>query len=590
MIGKVSFQAIRARYKDLLRFMVFLRPYWKIKLFTFGMKGVLIPLGLVMPYLTKLMIDRAYGNKDWGLFIRLAIAGAGVFVVSIIIEGFSGYLDGRLNLKISFDLSGRVFRHLQGLPLRFFQDKSTGEHIFVINFDVERLTSLLAETLPQCIYLFGRLLLTSVVLFYLNWKMALLSMGFAPLLMLQPVYFTKKRRKAFTDEIDYSQSVLNRLLETLGHMHLVKAFGTETREIRNFLDSLRRKMDLSLWQAKLGLYDFFAGNSLRKVILGILSLYGGYQIIRGSLSLGDLTAIMLYANQLAGLCSSLYGFFEGASFGFICVDRVKRILDTEPEIADRENAVAVDLSKREVQFQGVTFGYQPGRPVLKNLSFSLKPESFIALVGYSGCGKTTLLNLILRLYEVQGGEISFGEYGIKDIRLESLKSQIGVALQEPFLWNDTVANNIRYAKPEASLEEIKNAAKAAQIDEFIESLPQGYDTNVGEMAGKISEGQKQRLAIARAVIKRPAILILDEAMSSLDSQTEERIIENLRREFPSGMVVVVSHRLSTVRNMDWVYFLEAPDKLACGRHSELLENNPQYRKLFAGQLESESRV
>ncbi|MFZ5799889.1 MAG: ATP-binding cassette domain-containing protein, partial [Candidatus Omnitrophota bacterium] len=168
--------------------------------------------------------------------------------------------------------------------------------------------------------------------------------------------------------------------------------------------------------------------------------------------------------------------------------------------------------------------------------------------------------------------------------------QMGIVLQEPYLWNDTFANNIRYAKPEAGLEEVRRAATIAGINDFIESLPAGYDTNAGEMADKISEGQKQRVAIARAVIQRPAILILDEAMSSLDSDTEEKIIRNLRRGFSSALVIVVSHRLSTVRNMDEVYFLEAPDRVATGKHSELLENNPQYRKLFAGQIESESRV
>ncbi|MFZ5800321.1 MAG: ABC transporter transmembrane domain-containing protein, partial [Candidatus Omnitrophota bacterium] len=257
------------RCKDLSRFIVFLRPYWKIKLLAFCMKGLLIPLGLAIPYLTKLMIDRAYGNKDLELFIRLALAGAGIFSASIIIEGLSGYLDGKLNFKLNFDLTSRVFRHLQSLPLKFFQDRSSAGHIFSLNFDVDRITGLLNDTLPQFIYLGGRFLLTAALLFYLNWKMAVLCMGLAPLLLLQPLYFTKERRKAFSREIYYSESLLNRMIETLSHIHLVKALGTEKKEIQNFLDSLRRKMDLSLWQAKLGLYDFFAGSSLRKLILGV---------------------------------------------------------------------------------------------------------------------------------------------------------------------------------------------------------------------------------------------------------------------------------------------------------------------------------
>lgn len=583
MIRKINTQTIQTRYRDFLRFSAFILPYWKIELMVIILNSLLIPLSLAMPYLTKLIIDKAYGNKDMGLFILLTLIGAVVFIINVIIGGVSSYLEGKIGIKVNFDLHSRLFQHLQRQSLKFFQDKSTGEHIYRMDCDVEKVASLTTETIPQFIFLTGRFLLILAMVFYLNWRMALLGVVLVPFLYLQHYYFIPKRRELLKNQIESSESIFVSLVEVFSHIHLIKAFGKEGWESRRFLECLLKRTGLFLRELRFSLYSGFIGNSLRNLILGALSLIGGYQIIRGKMTLGSLAAIMLYMSQLLTTSSSLSSFFEQLSINFIPVDRIKEILDMPPEIFDREDAVTINLSSADIELQDVTFGYQAGSQVLKNLSFSIKAGSAIALVGSSGCGKTTLLNLLLRLYDVREGKILFAGYDVRDVKLDNLKNQIGIALQEPYLWNDTFASNIRYAKPDASLEEIKSAAQVAQIAEFIESLPQGYDTNVGEMANKISEGQKQRVAIARAVAKNPAVLILDEAMSSLDSQTEERIITRLRDRFKSSILIVVSHRLSAVKKMDWVYFLERPDRMVIGRHVELIGKNQIYRELFARQ-------
>jgi ATP-binding cassette subfamily B protein len=346
-------------------------------------------------------------------------------------------------------------------------------------------------------------------------------------------------------------------------------------------------MELLLKGARLKLFSAFTGNSLMKIILGLVSIYGGYQIIKGEMSLGSLTAIMIYIGQLIGLQASIGGFLQQLSFDFVSCDRISEVLDRQPDIVDSDSAVSVKLSKTDIEFKNVDFWYNEASLVLKDLSFSIKHGLSIALIGPSGCGKTTLINLILRLYEPQKGEIFVSGRNIKDIKIGCLKDQIGVALQEPFLWNDTIENDIRYGRRDASFAEIVEAAQIVGLDSFVNVLPDGYKTCIGENAALISQGQKQRIAIARAIIKNPAIIILDEAMSSLDSESEDKIIDNLKTKFISSTIIIVSHRLSTARKMDLLYFLESFDEIEIGSHEELLERSIKYRNLFASQIESE---
>jgi ABC-type bacteriocin/lantibiotic exporter with double-glycine peptidase domain len=587
MIKKLNLRTLRKRYRDFLRFTTFLLPYWKSKLVVIALSVLLVPLGLVMPYLTKLIIDKAYANRDMVLFIRLVIFGAVVFIITAIIQGLSGYLEEKLRLKVNFDINSKTFQHIQKFSLGFFRDKTTGEHIYKINFDLQRITHMVTDTLPKFILLFPRFLLILTVVFYLNWRLASLCLILSPILYLEPYYFLSKRRDIFQRQIESSQSIFVRLQEVFSHMHLVKAFGKESFEIREFLIRLLKRIELSLKEIKLQVYSGFTGNSLRKLVLGIVSVYGGYQIIKGQISLGSLTAIMIYLTQLIGLQNSIGNFFQQLAFDFVSCDRVLEILDRQPDITDRPNAISISLFDADVIFDNVTFGYKHNSPVIKDLSFSIKSGAMIGLVGHSGCGKTTILNLILRLYEPQKGRILLSNYDIKDIKLDSLKSQIGIALQEPFLWNDTIENNIKYGKEDASFSQIIEVAHISTVDDFVNMLPNGYKTHIGENAALISQGQKQRIAIARALIKNPAIIILDEAMSSLDSESEEKIIDNLKMKFSSSTIIVVSHRLSTVRKMDLLYFLESSNKMEIGSHEQLLERNPKYRELFASQIEPE---
>lgn len=566
-----------------LGFARYLLPYWKKELFIIILSGITVLLGMVNPYLTKLVIDRAFGNKDIKTFILLALVGGGVFILDGLLSGLKNFLDRQIGIKVSLDLNRKIFSHLEKLPFSYFQNKSTGEHIFKINYDISTTGNFISTILPEIITLLPKLLFILAVVFYLNWKMALFSLMLAPFLYLPPYYFTRKMRKATQDLIGNNEGVFRRLSEMFSHIQLVKIFGREKFEVRDFIKRLIFGVRTEIRNTKLELISGFAGSALNRVIIGLISFYGGYQVIKGEMTLGSLTAIMVYLSQLIGLQGSFAWFFQKVALGFISCERIKDILDIDVRGMDSESAKEAKFNQGRVEFKNVSFSYRENKAVLDRVSFVIEGGGYIAFAGPSGCGKTTILNLILKLYDFYCGEITVDGFNIKEIKLKPLLDQIGMVLQEPFLWNDTIENNIRYGKLNAEEAEITEAARICGVDDFVKQLPDKYKTIIGENACKLSEGQKQKIAIARALIKKPKILILDEAMASMDSESEERIIANLRQIPEISTVIFVSHRLSTVKMADKVYYLRNPKEIIVSSPEELLKENQQFRVLFAAQ-------
>jgi len=544
-------------------------------------------LGLVNPYLTKLIIDKAYGNRDLRLFIIIVAIGGCIFVLDGLINGLSNYLTNYIRLRINLDLNCKVFNKLQRLPYGFFKNSSTGEHLYTINYEIDRLTSFITDVLPQAIPLIPRSLLILAIVFYLDYKIALLALALIPFLYLTPYYFTRRTKKVLKKLIENSREIFKSLQEVLSHIHLVKALGKEKYETRRYIKGLIENIRFGLINTRLGVISGFANSLAQRIILGPIVFYGGYQIIKGKMTLGSLSAITLYLNQLSGLQSSLAYFFQQVSLGLVSYERLDSILETKPDSIEDKYTKEITFLKGQIEFRNVTFGYRQDKMVLQNLNFYIEGGSCIGLVGPSGCGKTTILNLILRLYKPLSGQIIIDGGNINLIKSKSLYAQIGVVLQEPYLWNDTIENNIRYGKEKADFKEVKEAAGIACIDDFIDTLAQGYNAVIGENACKISEGQKQRIAIARAVIKRPKILILDEALSSVDAQIEARIIDNMMVSLRDTTIIIVSHRFSAIKRTDLVFFLNSPDKIDMGTHEELLRDNLQYQNYLAHQLKEE---
>lgn len=574
---------INNKYSIFSKFLKYLLPYrfkW-IGVIFLSVFGMLVTL--VNPYLTKIVVDDVIIKKDLKTFFILALIGGSIFLITGILDGLKRYIGRDISLRVKLDLNRDVFEKINGLHFKWFQDKSAGEHVYKISYDVDRVENLITTVPPEAVSLFPKLVFVIFIIFYLNWKMALFSLCFVPVLYLQPYYFIKKREKLWKIFIKNSEGIFKALHEMFSRVYFIKAFGKEDSFLAKYLRRLKENFKVELDNTKIDAFSSCAASTMNKIVMGFIAFFGGYLVIKGKMTLGSLAAIMVYLGQLVGMQESFIGFFQRVTLGLVSCERINEILNKKSEIAEKKDAKEFIFNKGSIVFDRVSFGYSEGRHILKDMSFRIEGRH-ISIVASSGAGKTTLLNLIARLYDAWEGKISIDGMDIKDLKLKSLKGQIGMALQESFLFDDTAANNILYGKEDASEAEIIEASKLTLSHDFIKGLPDGYDSVIGENACKISEGQKQKIAIARALIKKPKILILDEAMSSMDSLSEEAILFNIKESFKDMTLITVSHRLSTVLKADLAYFLKGPNDMVIGEPQELLEKDKEFYSLFKSQI------
>lgn len=579
---------IKNSLKDIISFFKYLKPYWKKEAIVGFLSLALAAFSLVNPYLAKLVIDRAYAQRDLGFFVKLLILGAIIFIISSIFQALSGYIRDYIDKKVVFDLKKAIFRKIENLPYSFFQKRPTGEYIFKSISESSQVAVFITSLIPELLFIVPKFLLILVILLVLNWKITCALFAIVPILYIPSFFIARRLRKQSKKLLENSQNIWEQTSETFSNMQLVKIFGKERFEIRRFIRQYIKNIRISMASFKLEMAGSFFDSWTNRLLMGLITLYGGYNIIKGQMTLGSFTAIMLYINQLVGLQGALINFFmQRLVVGAVSVERLSDMLKTWPIEPEDKNAKEFLISNGEIEFKNVSFGYYPQNFVLEHLNFKIKGGLAIGLVGNSGRGKTTLINLIVKLYSISEGQILIDGQDVNLIKNKSLREQIGVALQKPILWNDNIRNNIMYSRPKATNEELLRAADISCASDFINKLPKGFDTHVGEGAVYFSEGQKQRFALARAIIKNPKILIIDEGMSSLDSYTEDKIIDNMKRELKNTTIIVVSHRLSTIKKMDMVYFLEDKDKISIGYHEELVMHNSDYKELFASQIEAE---
>ncbi len=565
------------------RFFKFIIPYRKKWFLILLLSNTAALLALVNPYLTKLFVDEGIGKKDFKSFIFIALIGGSVFLFNELLNSIKNFLEQYIKTWVHFDLNKKLFKHIHNLSLGWFSDKSTGEHIYKISYDIEAVKDFITGILPQALFIFPKSLFVLAMVFYLNWQMALFSLCLVPLVYLPPYYFNRKLEGICEDLVRNSEEIFKSLGEMFSHIQLIKAFGKETASIRNYIKKLILAIRINTKNIKLEIISSFTAEFLTKIIIGAITFYGGYKVIKGSLSLGSLTAIMVCLYQLFNLQKEFASFFQSITIGSVSCRRIAEILDERPQIIESETAKNIAFKKADVIFNNVSFGYKAHEYVLKNMNFKIEGGSHIAIAGPSGCGKTTLLNLLVRLYDPREGGIFIGGYNIKDLKFNSLRGQIGFVLQEPFLWNDSIENNIMYGREDANRQEMLKASDIAGVEEIVRSLNNGYAAIIGENACKLSEGQKQKIAIARALIKKPKILILDEAMSSMDSASEEKIILNIKKSQRDLTLITVSHRLSTVMSADMVYYLFRPNEMIVDGVRNLFERNSDFARLFTGQ-------
>ena len=566
------------QFRTILRY---LKPFWRQQAVIYVLTLVTVALGLISPYLTKLVIDTAFPQRNMRLFLVLLLLGGALFIANGIVNGYMQYLNQSIRLRLTLRLSKNLFKKLQRVPYQYFQDASSGAHVYRLTYDIEQVVASFSSVVSDSVLLVVRFICIAVIIVLLDWRFAVVMAVVAPVLYCIPLYFTRKLKKIKEELIEHLQEAFQASFEILSHMQLVKMLGKERQAIFSYMQRLVRYIRLNVRYNKVELMSSYGNSFTGRLAMGVVVLCGGFWIMRGQLTLGTFTALMIYLAQVSGIFDGIMQLFQRVSFGMISWGRLQHVFEIRNSPMEDASAQPIRFSSGLIEFRAVSFGYLSHVKVISNFSASIPGGSCVAIAGPSGCGKTTLINLLMRLYRPETGGIYIDGYEHARITADALYGQIGVVLQEPFLWNDTITYNITYGKPAATAEEVRQAARVACADEFIGALENGFLTVIGENACKISEGQKQRISIARAIINHPKILICDEAFSSVDAQLEGAILENIRNFLPSSTIIVISHRLSTIMRADEVYFLVGGGDVIRGTHQELLGASQQYRKYLA---------
>jgi ATP-binding cassette subfamily B protein len=571
--------------KHLLRLRTFVRPYWLPILASLLLLLTLTGLSLLVPEVIQRVLDIGLADDDLAYLIRAALVILGIGMARAVLSYFQRYLSEWVAQHIGYDLRNRLYDHIQHLSFTYHDHAQSGQLISRSIEDVravERFTGSIIIELIQII-----LLLAGVTVLLFSTSPRLAVIGLLPMipLMLMTTSFGKRIGAYFFD-IDYAIGDLSsRLQENVSGVQVVRAFAREPYEIQRFDKSNRvlfkaRIRVLSEWSKIMPSTQFLVTLSTILILW-----FGGQMVLSGDLTVGELVAFNAYLLMLAAPAQQLTWMVNAAGEAVAGTQRTFEVLDTIPEIRSPEKAQPLQKLSGKVAFSQVSFQYSGEKAAaLSEISLTVQPNQVIALIGPTGSGKTSLVNLIPRFYDVSQGAVLVDDTDVRQVDLVSLRRQIGIVLQTSLLFSTSVAENVAYGRPEASREEIIAAAKAAQADEFIQNLPQGYDTTVGERGVTLSGGQRQRVAIARALLMDPRILILDDSTSSVDTQTERQIQQALSTLMEGRTTFVIAHRLSTVRRADLILVMDRGRIVERGRHSELIQQRGLYREIYDLQL------
>jgi ABC-type multidrug transport system fused ATPase/permease subunit len=544
--------------------------------------------GLVLPATSKYLIDDVIGKGNHELLPMLGLAA---IVATFLQAGTSFALSQILGVaaqRAITEMRKRVEQHVLRLPVSYFDSTKSGILISRIMTDAEGIRNIVGSGLVQLVGSIVTAVLALFVLFYLNWMLTLITLvTLAAFGGVMAVAF-KRVRPLFRERGEINAQVTGRLGESLGGIRVVKAYTTEKREDIVFakgVHGLFRNVAKTITAVS-------AVSALATVILGIVGvimmLIGGRAIVAGSMTLGDFVMYIFFTGLLAAPVMNIASIGTQITDAFAGLDRIREVMRQQTELELDASRLPVESIRGDVAFEDVTFEYDPGVPVLKHVSFVAPARTTTALVGSSGSGKSTLISLVMTFNRPKSGRVLIDGRDLDTLRLHEYRANLGIVLQDSFLFDGTIGENIRYGRPDATREEVLDVARIAHVDEFVEPLEKKYDTIIGERGIKLSGGQRQRIAIARAILANPSILILDEATSSLDSESEAKIQDGLRALRRGRTTFVIAHRLSTIRGADQILVLEAGEIVERGTHAELIELNGRYRQLYDRQYHFET--
>lgn len=546
---------------------------------------LLTGINIVNPMVQRYFIDHTLAGgqgtfRDLWLFISLT------FVLTV--SGMSCWIYRywrcvKLGASLSMSLRSKLYYKIQVLSLSFINNRKPGELMNRVSQDTNRIRTFMSDVFGDMFSALMTMIVSLVMMMIISWQMTLISLIFVVLVIVITKLFWHHIHVIFHKQWIRSDDLNSSLQDILSGMRIVKSFGKEERESARFTEKTEsfaaiQKKNETFWAIFFPIFTFLLGVGTYVAIY-----FGGIQVLDTEMSIGELVQFVTYSGFLFGPLSWMTHLPREIMQMLTSLNRIYDVLDEDPMLADRDNSKAISING-EFSFQDVSFGYQTYEPVLEHITFDVKPGEMIGLVGASGTGKSTLINLIMRLYDVDQGKIILDGYDLRDIQLENLHSQIGVVLQETFLFSGTILSNIRFAKQDATLEEVIMAARAANAHDFICKTPDGYNTYVGEHGYNLSGGERQRISIARAILNNPRILILDEATSALDTESEFLIQQALNRLVKGRTTFAIAHRLSTLRDADRLVVIDKHGVAEIGTHNELLEKKGIYYGLVNAQL------
>jgi ABC-type multidrug transport system fused ATPase/permease subunit len=565
------------------RLLGFLRPYRRGVIISFLLATVAMGVSVFIPFLVGKTVDEIrHGTTNlWPL--AGAIVGAGL--LQLVFSVARRLVAGRVSLGVEFDLRNRLYQHLQSLELAFFDEQQTGQLMSRATVDLQAVRFFLGYGLIFILQSLVTIGVAAVIMFAVNPGLAALALTPMPFIFWVAFVYGKKNRPASQEVQQRIAELTAEVDESIGGIRLVKAFAREERQLARVRRAAARVFDQSMVSTRLrAFYSPFIG-FLPQLGLAIVLLVGGRQAIHGQITVGEFVAFIGYVTRLTGPVRML-GMALGMSQRAVASGaRVFEILDRTPRMTSPPEAQPLPAGDGHVELRDVTFAYEEdAQPVLDGVDLDVPAGRTIAIVGPTGSGKTTLVMLLPRLYDPLSGSVRVDGMDLRDVDLPSLRSEVGLVSDDPFLFSDTVRNNIAYARPDASQQEVEAAARRADIHEFIATLPDGYDTLIGERGLTVSGGQRQRIAIARAIVADPRVLILDDATSSVDASTEAQIKAALRELMRDRTTFIIGHRLSTIALADEIVVLEHGRIAARGTHDELVEQNDLYREIAEGGL------
>jgi len=573
----------------------FFLPYWRAELLTLACIVAAAVLGLLPPLFTRYLIDDAIPAGS----MQAVLFGVGGMIGAALIAGvlgvYQGYLNSLVGEGIMRDIRTSMVSHLHRMSLSFFTNTKTGEIMNRVSSDVDNVDNIVTGTFVTIVTNVATMVTTVVTIFILDWRLALLAIVVIPLMILplspigRRMYAIRKQTRERRDEIE---SLTQETLSISGII-LMKSFVREPFERARFNTSATRLMDLEIRLVMVGRWFIGAVNAMVIVGPALVWVGGAWLAIQGGLTIGTIIAFVAYFGRLYTPASALAGVQVQIVSALAVFERIFEYLDMPVEGGQpQEGADAIELPRvrGDIEFTDVSFSYDQARPVLRDVSFQVAAGQTVAFVGPSGAGKTTITNLVPRFYDTQSGAVLIDGIDVRGVTLASLRRDIGIVAQETYLFHDTIAANLRYGKLEATDEELIAAAKAANIHDFIASLPSGYQTMVGERGHKLSGGERQRLAIARVLLKNPRILILDEATSSLDSHNEALIQSALEVVMRGRTSLVIAHRLTTILKADVIFMVESGRIVESGTHAVLLARDGAYARLYREQFRNQKAL